>query len=137
MKSRKIPAIMDNLNDMLDFILEVLEDTSVTSKYKNQIRLACEEALVNVIKYAYPDGDGDVEIERKIRKKENDLWIQILNKGVPYNPLLLEDPDINLAMEDRTIGGLGVYMYKSIMDEVDYVHKGNKNILTFSRKLGS
>lgn len=126
---------MDNLNEMLAFIEKKLDSTNVTNKYKNQIRLACEEALVNVIKYAYPNQEGNVEIRCSLRKVKGSIWIQIINEGEKYNPLLLKDPNIELAMEDRSIGGLGVYMYKSIMDEVEYANKGGKNILTLSRQL--
>lgn len=135
MKKLKIPAIMDNLDSMIEFIIEELNEAALDKKFKSQIHLACEEALVNVINYAYPDRTGNVEISVEVQKDEGTLFISFADEGTEFNPLQKAAPDLGLPMEERSIGGLGVYMYKTIMDEVSYERKEGKNILTFLKKL--
>lgn len=135
MKKTRIPAELDNLDNMIDLIISDLNDIVCNKRFVNQVRLSCEEVLVNVISYAYPDGGGEVEIIREIPNDNGEIIIQFIDEGVPYNPLLNPDPDINAPIEDRGIGGLGVYLYKTIMDKVTYERKEGKNILTFVKKL--
>ena len=135
MKRVKMPATIDSLEDMLDYIINGLSGIEADKKLINQIRLSCEEVLVNVISYAYQDTAGYVEITCEISKDKGEVFIQFVDEGMPYNPLLNTDPDIDAPIEDRSIGGLGVYLYKTIMDKVTYERKDEKNILTFIKKL--
>jgi anti-sigma regulatory factor (Ser/Thr protein kinase) len=131
MKRLRMPAVLDNLEEMLDFIVKYLNELISDKKLANQVRLSCEEVLVNVISYAYPDAVGDVEIICDIPTGNGDIFIRFIDEGVAYNPLLNHDPDIEAPIEDRGIGGLGVYLYKIIMDKVAYERKDEKNVLTF------
>lgn len=135
MKRVKMPATLDSLEDMLDYIVNGLSEIEADKKLINQIRLSCEEVLVNVISYAYQNEVGYVEIICEIPTKNGEIFIQFVDEGVPYNPLLNPDPDIDAPIEDRSIGGLGIYLYKTIMDKVTYERKDDKNILTFIKKL--
>lgn len=137
MKRVKMPATLDSLEDMLDYIINGLSGIETDKKLVNQIRLSCEEVLVNVISYAYQDAAGYVEIICEIPTNKGEIFIQFVDEGVPYNPLLNPDPDLDSPIEDRSIGGLGVYLYKTIMDKVTYERKDEKNILTFIKKLES
>lgn len=137
MKRVKMPATLDSLEDMLDYIINGLSGIEADKKLANQIRLSCEEVLVNVISYAYQDATGYVEIICEIPTDNGEIFIQFVDEGMPYNPLLNPDPDIDAPIEDRSIGGLGVYLYKTIMDKVTYERKDERNILTFIKKLDS
>ncbi len=121
-------AKLDNLEPMLDFIEQSAKEMGFDEKKLNQVRLASEEALVNVINYAYPDKRGNIEIA--CVKDEKRLLLEIIDWGIPFNPLLLPEPDIKSPMEKRKIGGLGIYLVRSIMDIVDYRRDENRNILT-------
>ncbi len=95
--------------------------------------IATEEALVNIISYAYPDGNGSIEITHNIENSAEEgrrLVIQIIDWGVAFDPLSLPDPDIEAPIEEREIGGLGVYMMRNIMDKTLYKREGDRNILT-------
>lgn len=125
-------AKLENLESMLDFIKEGVEKLDFDAKVINQIRIASEEALVNVISYAYPDGAGNIEISCNAEddsKEGKRLTIQIVDWGIAFNPLALPEPDINSPIEERRIGGLGIYMMRNIMDEIHYKRDGDKNIL--------
>ena len=124
-------AKLDNLEPMLDFIEQIAKEIGFDTSRLNQIRLASEEALVNIINYAYPDKRGNIEIA--CVKDEKRLLLEIIDCGIPFNPLLLPEPDIKSPMEKRKIGGLGIYLVRSIMDSVDYRRNENRNILTLTK----
>ena len=98
------------------------------------LNLALEEAVTNVIMYAYPEGtDGLVDIEAIIR--EDSLSLVVSDSGQPFDPTAEPDTDITLGVEERKIGGLGIYLVRSIMDSVSYERTDGKNILTMTKKL--
>ncbi len=126
-------AELENLELMLEFIRNGVKELDLSSKEINQIQIAAEEPLVNIISYAYPDGNGNIEITYSIENSAEEgrkLVIQITDWGVEFDPLSLPDPDIDAPIEEREIGGLGVYMMRNIMDEVLYKREGDRNILT-------
>ena len=97
-----------------------------------KLKLACEELVVNVTSYAYPDGtEGflDVDIQKNDR-----IVVRFEDGGVPFNPLEREDPDTTLAWDERPIGGLGIFLVRSMMDDVRYAYENHKNVLTIEKK---
>ncbi len=110
-------------------VMAVVEKQGIAAAQKAGIELAFEEALVNVINYAYPDGGGDVHVECR-DVPEKGLVIRIEDEGLPFNPLLLGSPDTSAGIEDRAIGGLGIHIIKKTMKVVSYERDGSKNILT-------
>ena len=124
-----IPAGLENLELMIRFIRNGAQKHGFSSKDMNRIQLASEEVLVNIISYAYPDSDGDIEITYTV-EESGGLVIEITDWGIPFDPLSLPEPDMEASIEDRKIGGLGIFIIRSIMDEVDYKREGDQNILT-------
>lgn len=99
-----------------------------------QIKLALEEVVTNVILYAYPNKkDQDIRIDMNYGNKQ--LAIVITDKGTPFNPLEMKEPDITLPPEERPIGGLGIYLVKQLMTEVTYSRSSGKNILTMTKDI--
>ena len=132
MEKVTLPVELENLGSMMKFIRDGAEAYGFDKKQVNQILVATEEPLMNVISYAYPDRDGDVEITHDAREGKG-FVIEITDSGVPFDPLSLADPDVNAPMEERGIGGLGIYMMRKIMDEVDYRREEGRNILTLAK----
>jgi len=128
----KIPAKLENLESMLQFIRNGAEQQEFSGKEINKIQVAAEEALVNVISYAYPDDGGNVEIRCDAKGAEG-LVIEIIDWGIPFDPLSLPEPDIEAPPEEREVGGLGIYIMRNIMDEVSYKRDGDLNILTLTK----
>ncbi len=120
---------------MFSFIRGAASRQGFDNEAANKIQLACEEALVNVINYAYPDKDGELEIA--FDNKPDALEIQISDSGIPFDPLALAAPDITAPMEERKIGGLGIYMIRKLMDQVSYKRENDRNVLTLIKKNGS
>ena len=97
------------------------------------MNLALEEAVTNVMLYAYPNGHGRVLVEAM--KEADRLTFTISDSGIPFDPTKQEEPDLTLAAEERQIGGLGIHLVRQIMDEISYERKDNKNILTLVKQL--
>ena len=119
--------------DIIDAIIHTDEVASV-GNVSGIIRLVAEEIVVNIVEYAYPDGDDgylDVEIERD----EKHITLCFRDGGVPFNPLVKDSPDISLPMEQRPIGGLGFFIVTKKMDHVAYDYIDGENVLTLSKDL--
>lgn len=99
-----------------------------------QIKLAVEEVVTNVILYAYP-GKKDQDIRIDMSLENGLLTIVITDNGIAFNPLEREEPDISLPMEERPIGGLGIYLVKQLMTNVTYTRSSGKNTLTMTKKI--
>ena len=132
MKELTLDANIDNLYTALDFINTELEANHCPIKLQYQIAIAVEEIFVNIANYAYHQEVGGVII--RIFVKDN-VTIEFVDKGAPYNPLEKSDPNTTLSVDERDIGGLGVFMVKKIMDTVEYQHTENRNILTIKKEL--
>jgi serine/threonine-protein kinase RsbW len=122
------PANLEHLQTFLDQADQWAREAGLSEKKIQDVALAAEEALVNIFHYAYEGREGDVEMV--CRTNSENLILEILDTGRPFNPLSRQDPDTSLNLEDRPIGGLGIYLIKQLMDEVHYRQEGDKNILT-------
>jgi anti-sigma regulatory factor (Ser/Thr protein kinase) len=94
-----------------------------------KIRLSVEEIAENIVNYAYNNGNGFVEITTTL-DEAGMLTISFKDAGVPFNPLEKEDPDITLSLDDRPVGGLGIFICKKMMDSVSYVFEDGCNNFT-------
>lgn len=122
------PAKLDHVTEMVRFVAEVAEGAGVHPKRTMHLQLAVEEAVVNVCNYAYQIPPGEIRILIEI--EEPRFTVRIQDEGVPFDPLTLDEPDLKAGIEERSIGGLGVYLMRRVMDEVHYYRVDGKNILT-------
>jgi serine/threonine-protein kinase RsbW len=129
-----LSATLENLAPFTAHVREAALDCGLDDKAVNQVELALEEILVNVISYAYPEGSkGDAEVSCSW-EKDRSLTIVVADWGAPFNPLDRPDPDIGLALEDRGIGGLGILLTKKMIDRIDYERRQGKNVVTLVKK---
>ena len=129
-------ATDENLEAVNDFIHEQIKPFSCQSQTLFQIDLAVEEIFVNISHYAYSPDKGTVQIECSAEKTADapaKLTVSFTDRGKAFNPLAKPDPDIILSVEEREIGGLGIFLTKKYMDSVLYERKDNQNILTFTK----
>ena len=111
------------------FVDEVCEDMGCDMETTMRMNLAIEEAVVNVIDYAYPSGTvGSIDI--KVTIYDNHMEFVISDSGTPFDPTKKEDVDISLHVEERRIGGLGIHLVRQLMDKINYERKDGRNILT-------
>ncbi len=128
MSSMKLPAKMENMELLIQFISDKAGNLGFSGKRVKEIELAAEEALVNIIHYAYPDLQGDIVVSC-MQHPSNQFVIDIEDTGIAFNMLSLKDPDISASISDREIGGLGVFLIRKLMDDVHYHRDNEKNVL--------
>ena len=116
------------------FIDEVAKEKGLDRSVADSLNLVLEEAVVNIINYAYPEGvDGTMEID--VSEKANLLTINLIDRGQVFDPTAREEVDITAGVEERPIGGLGIHLIRTIMDHVEYERKDGKNILTMNKRI--
>lgn len=131
----EIKALTENLQELISFVDGNLEDMGVSMKAQIQIDIAVEELFVNIAHYAYAPDVGEAVISVAKDKEKNQISITFADSGKPYNPLEKLDPDVTLSAEERSIGGLGIFMVKKSMDDMRYEYKDGQNILTITKRL--
>lgn len=129
------PADDSALNDVIAFVEEELEKAECPMKTMMQLTMALEEVFVNVAHYAYSGEPGEVSVGIAFDEKKRIITFRISDKGVEFNPLDKADPDITLSADDREIGGLGIFICKKTMDEIEYARKDEENLLTMIKKI--
>jgi len=131
----RLPARIDELDQLLEWLEGILEGQP--GKIIHGVCLAVEELFVNIASYAYrgfPEGPLR-EATIRLALRDSCLILQIEDSGKAFNPLEYPKPDTHAPLEDRPIGGLGIYLTRKVMDEMDYARVGEKNILTFRKNL--
>ena len=116
------------------FMKSVMEQLGIEKSLARQMRLAVEEAVVNVIDYAYPVGtEGDITI--LMQSDGRSIRFQIIDTGVAFDPTAKEMADTTLSVEDRQIGGLGILLVRELMDTINYERENGQNVLTLIKNL--
>ena len=122
--------VMRNDIQQIPTLAEWVEMIGLPQELNMPVNLALEEAVSNVMLYAYPEGSGRVLVECT---KSDKLVFTITDSGVPFDPTQREEPDVTQGFEERSIGGLGIFLVRQIMDDIRYERKDNKNILTLTK----
>ena len=116
-----------------DFIGGIAKETKMDQAHAMSLNLALEEAVSNIILYAYPEGtEGQVDIKAVIH--EDRLDFTLTDSGVPFDPTVASMPDLTLDASERPVGGLGIYLVRSIMDSVSYERVDGKNVLSMIKR---
>lgn len=133
----QLSGTISNLAALMKWIIQKIEQAGFPIAESRKIQLAMEEALVNVIHYAYPNQTGLIEIHSSLIPQKI-VQFEIMDEGKAFNPLefskTLEEGEVLL---DREVGGLGIILIKKIMDEVHYERRGNSNVLIICKKISS
>ena len=120
---------------LADFINQVCNEFALDQNLSFQLNLVLEEAVVNVIQYAFPEG-GEHTFTLDADKEADVVTFVLKDNGKPFNPLTqAPDVDINLSAEKRKIGGLGIFLVQQMMDEVEYQRTPDgKNVLVMRKR---
>lgn len=135
MKELTIGATVENIGIVTEFVDKQLEAMDCPMKAQMQIDIAIDELFGNIASYAYNPEIGQATVRVEVTEDPLAVIITFIDNGVPYDPLKKEDPDITLSAEEREIGGLGIYMVKKSMDDINYEYKDGQNILSIKKKL--
>lgn len=126
-------ADVNELQGVLDFVNECMQNTDCPPKTMMHINVAVEEIFINIANYAYSDKMGEVFIEVEIANETKTIIITFIDSGIKFNPLAKPEPDVTLSAKERQIGGLGIFMTKKFMDEVSYEYRDNQNVFTMKK----
>lgn len=124
----RLPAEMENLEELLDFVVTEARKAGFPARRVSEIRLVAEEVLVNIFSYAYPETGGHVSINCSVR--EDFFFLEILDGGVPFNIMAAPDPNVSSCLSERSVGGLGIVFVKKMATETSYVREKGRNRLT-------
>ena len=116
MIKKRFNPITDRSSEIIAFLM-ASPDMPKGNNLRFKIELSIEEAVENVVRYAYEGGIG---------------W---LDAGVPFNPLEKDDPDVTLSANERPVGGLGIYLCKQMMDSISYRYENGNNVLVMKKKV--
>lgn len=122
------------LTTVAELIMELSQKWELSPALAMNINLVIEEALTNIIFYAFPD-NGKHEIKVSVALTNHQLTIKITDDGIPFNPLSQQQPDITLPAEERPVGGLGIFLISQMMDKMHYSRQHNQNILKLNKRI--
>lgn len=129
---KKFKPIAGKSPEIIEYLM-ASPDMPKEENLRFKIQLSIEEIVENIVRYAYENGAGPIEVST--HKEKDDLVIHFKDAGVPFNPLEKKDPDISLSVIDRPVGGLGIFICKQMMDGVYYEYKDGCNILSIRKKI--
>ena len=123
---------ISNIPLLAEFVEAIAEELELDMEISMSLNLALEEAVVNVMNYAYPKGTkGDILIDALT--DDDRLKFVITDQGVAFDPTAKDEVDTSLSAEERPIGGLGIHLVRQLMDNIEYERKDGSNILTLSK----
>lgn len=127
---------LTELEKLVPFIEQLSDELALPHELAFNLNLVLEEAISNIILYAYP-GQMGKEISVQALSNGRSLILTLTDTGVPFDPTQVEDADITLSVEERPIGGLGIFLIKNIMNEVEYQRIEGKNIFTLKKEINN
>ena len=136
MIKKRFNPISDRSSEIVAFLMSS-PDMPTDPDLRFKIELSVEEAVDNVVQYAYEGGIGWLEAGTSLDDKSLVLTIELRDAGVPFNPLEKDDPDITLSAKERPDGGLGIYLCKQMMDSISYRYEDGNNVLVMTKRVES
>ena len=136
MIKKRFNPIKDRSCEIVAFLM-ASPDMPKDEELRFKIELSIEEAVENVVQYAYEGGIGWLEAGTSLDDKSLILTIELRDAGMPFNPLEKEDPDITLSADERPVGGLGIYICKNMMDSISYRYEDGNNVLVMKKRVVS
>ena len=135
MKKLTLRACVDNLQKVRAFVGSFLEPVNCSAEDRYQLCLVVDELFTNIASYAYGPEGGCATIQLEFDGVLRTVRVTMIDQGMPFNPLEREDPEIMESIDDRPIGGLGIFIMKQTMDSVSYDYADGQNIVSFSKRL--
>ncbi len=133
MKEMTVQATLENIEAVTDFVNAELDRLDCPAHARAQIDIAIDELFGNIARYAYDPQEGPATVRIETQENPQRVILTFTDHGVKYNPLLKEDPELPKKARERSIGGLGIFMVKNMMDDMAYEYKDGMNILSICR----
>jgi serine/threonine-protein kinase RsbW len=135
-RTRTFPGQFESLAAIGEFVTRAAEDAGLDAREVYAVQMAVDEASTNIIEYAY-GGEEQGDIECTCRIGEDEMTVILRDHGRPFDPTCVPDPDTNACLEDRAVGGLGLFFMRQLMDQVQFEFAANSgNVLTLVKRKG-
>lgn len=129
-----VEASTEHLAKVRDFVAAHAESIGLSQKEISEIRLAVDEAYTNIIKHAYKNEPSSL-VDIEIGSNANQLWISLMDRGKSFDPSTYSEPDLMRRIKEKKRGGMGVYLIRKVMDQVQYNRKGQTNEIRMVKNL--
>ena len=126
-RSLVVPAVLDSLPEALELVARTTARAGLSQRRADHVTLAVEEAFVNVCRYAYSGGVGEVEV--RTRTADGEVVVEIVDDGEPFDPLESATPNPDASLDDRRAGGMGILLLRSVTDGLRYRREDDRNVL--------
>jgi anti-sigma regulatory factor (Ser/Thr protein kinase) len=133
MSNLVLSSTLSELDKIRGYLENTLKGYEIPENDLFGIELSIQEICVNITRYAYPKGEGKIHL--KSWRDEDRLYFEIKDTGIPFNPLEVEEPDIQEMIRTEETGGLGIFLTIKLMDEVTYKRDGDWNVLTMHKEI--
>ena len=130
-----VKAVRENLDEITDAVNDALSEHGCSMRDIMRLDVVIDELFANIANYAYAPATGDVTVRLSFEDDPSKVILTFIDSGKPFDPLQREDPDTKLDALHRKIGGLGIFVVKKTMDEVNYRYADGKNIFTCAKYL--
>ena len=127
-----LPAVLASVDRVRAFLQESLASLEPREDDFFKIELAVVELCVNISRYAYPNGPGEMAVE--IETNDRTATVTITDDGIPFDPRSVPKPDVSWILATGRTGGLGIYLARTLTDRFDYRREDGRNVLTLAKK---
>lgn len=128
-----VSADSSGVCEVTDFVDVQLEELGCPTEIKAQIGIAIDEVMSNIAQYAYDTDDGAITVRLEAEQDPRSVVLSFMDNGVAFDPVAKDDPDVSLKASERSVGGLGIYLVKKMMDGVRYERRDGVNILSLRK----
>ncbi len=130
----KVNNALSELGRLHEALAEFGQRHDLPSKVVHDLNLALEEIITNIIAYGYTD-EREHEIKVRLSSRGGEVWAEVQDDGLPFNPLTAPEPDLEAPLEDRPVGGLGIRFVRKLVDGLEYQRQDAKNLLLMKKNL--
>lgn len=127
-------AHIESLEKIDDFLVRCLDRDNLGQTVFFDLKLAIEEIVTNIVKYGLKSQQR-ARITIQLQIDAEAVQVEICDPGKAFNPLTTADPDLDVPLEERKLGGMGIFLVKQLMDNVNYRRDENRNILTIKKNI--
>jgi serine/threonine-protein kinase RsbW len=128
----QVEAKVEQLARIREFIADAMRAFGLDDRKSFEVQLAVDEACANIMHYAYSEAGGVIELS--CERRNDAVRVIIKDQGKPFDPTAVPPPDLDADVEDRAVGGLGIYFMRRMMDEVSYKFRNGENVLTMVKR---
>ena len=127
---------LDEIAGTAEMIEAFCEEQELSPEIAYAVNLSVDEILTNTITYGYDDDDRH-RIELRVRREGDTLVIVLVDDSVPFDPTATPEPDVEASLEERNVGGLGLFLVHQMMDRVEYERTDGRNVVTLTKSMGA